>query len=40
VIGAGLIHLGVVPTLSIGALGILVLGIVSALVLFPGQRAR
>ncbi len=40
VIGAGLIHLGVVPTLTIGAIGILVLGIVSALVLFPGQRAR
>jgi predicted MFS family arabinose efflux permease len=39
VTGAGLLYLGVVPTLSIGALGILALGTVSALILFPRQRA-
>ena len=39
VTGFGLIYLGVVPTLCIGALGILALGAVSALILFPRQRA-
>jgi predicted MFS family arabinose efflux permease len=39
VIGAGLVHLGAPTTLIIGAFGILTLGIVSALVLFPRQRA-
>ena len=40
VTGAGLVYLGVVPTLAIGAAGVLALGIVSALILFPRQRAR
>jgi predicted MFS family arabinose efflux permease len=40
VIGAGLVHLGIIPTLVLGGLGVLALGVTSALVLFPGQRAR
>jgi predicted MFS family arabinose efflux permease len=40
VTGAGLVYLGVVPTLAIGAAGVLALGVVSALILFPRQRAR
>ena len=40
VIGFGLIHLGVTPTLAICAVGVLGLGIVSSVVLFGRQRAR
>nr|WP_281411495.1 MFS transporter [Enterovirga sp. DB1703] len=39
VIGAGLVAAGVMPTLAAAACGVLALGIVSAAVLFPRQRA-